>query len=82
MEAWQEFGLYPALRERAGLDAEPGALEGDRLRSLAVAGDPRDCARAIAELWAAGADSVALVALHDAHDEQLARFNEEVRPLL
>ena len=29
-------------------------LEDDRMRALAVAGDARDCARAIAELWARG----------------------------
>jgi alkanesulfonate monooxygenase SsuD/methylene tetrahydromethanopterin reductase-like flavin-dependent oxidoreductase (luciferase family) len=81
-DEWQQMGLYPALREHAGLDEEPGALEGDRLRALAVAGDARDCARAIAELWAAGAHSVVLLPRHDARDEQLARFNAEVRPLL
>jgi 5,10-methylenetetrahydromethanopterin reductase len=81
-EEWQEMGLYPSLRERAGLDPAPGTPEGDRLRSLAVAGDARDCARAIAELWAAGADSIVLLPRHDARHEQLARFNAEVRPLL
>jgi 5,10-methylenetetrahydromethanopterin reductase len=79
---WQRFGLYQALYERAGVGADAAALEGDRLRALAVAGDARDCARAIAELWAAGADIVALLPLPDARDEQLARFGAEVRPLL
>jgi 5,10-methylenetetrahydromethanopterin reductase len=83
LDGWLQLGLYPSLRERAGLVAESGAdLEDDRLRALAVAGDARDCARAIAELWAAGADPIVLLPRSDARDEQLARFNAEVRPLL
>jgi alkanesulfonate monooxygenase SsuD/methylene tetrahydromethanopterin reductase-like flavin-dependent oxidoreductase (luciferase family) len=57
-------------------------LEDDRLRALAVAGDARDCARAIAELWVAGADTVVLVPRHEDRTEQLERFTAEVRPLL
>ena len=77
------MGLYPSLREQAGVDVESAAeLEDDRLRALAVAGDARDCARAIAELWAAGADSVVLVPRHEDRADQLERFAAEVRPLL
>jgi hypothetical protein len=47
-----------------------------------VAGDARDCARAIAELWGAGADSVVLVPRHEDRAGQVARFASEVRPLL
>jgi 5,10-methylenetetrahydromethanopterin reductase len=83
VDAWQGFELYPFLREHAGLGDESAAdLEDDRLRALAVAGDARDCARAIAELWAAGADTVVLIPREDDRDEQLARFAAEVRPLL
>jgi 5,10-methylenetetrahydromethanopterin reductase len=83
LDGWLQLGLYPSLRERAGLVAESGAdLEDDRLRALAVAGDARDCARAIAELWAAGADSVVLVPRHDDRADQLERFAADVRPLL
>jgi 5,10-methylenetetrahydromethanopterin reductase len=82
VEDWQRFGLYATLSEQAGIDDHAAALEGDRLRALAVAGDARDCARAIAELWAAGADSIVLLPRSDARDEQIARFNAEVRPLL
>jgi 5,10-methylenetetrahydromethanopterin reductase len=82
VEDWQRFGLYATLSEQAGIDDHATALEGDRLRALAVAGDARDCARAIAELWAAGADSIVLLPRSDARDEQIARFNAEVRPLL
>jgi alkanesulfonate monooxygenase SsuD/methylene tetrahydromethanopterin reductase-like flavin-dependent oxidoreductase (luciferase family) len=83
LDGWLQLGLYPSLREQAGLAATTGAdLEDDRLRALAVAGDARDCARAIAELWAAGADSVVLVPRHDDRAEQLERFVADVRPLL
>ncbi|HET8758280.1 MAG TPA: LLM class flavin-dependent oxidoreductase [Solirubrobacteraceae bacterium] len=83
LEAWLGMGLYPALREHAGLgDATAADLEDDRVRSLAVAGDARDCARAIAELWAAGADTIVLVPRHEDRAEQIARFTAEVRPLL
>jgi alkanesulfonate monooxygenase SsuD/methylene tetrahydromethanopterin reductase-like flavin-dependent oxidoreductase (luciferase family) len=84
VDAWLGMGLYPALREHAGVGDVTSAaeLEDDRVRALAVAGDARDCARAIAELWAAGADSVVLVPRHADRTEQIARFNAEVRPLL
>src|SRR6185503_8627384 len=84
VDAWMRMGLYPAWREYAGLgDATSAAdLEDDRLRSIAVAGDARDCARAIAELWVAGADSVVLVPRHEDRAEQIERFTTEVRPLL
>jgi 5,10-methylenetetrahydromethanopterin reductase len=80
--AWLQLGLYPSLREYAGLGDAAGDLEDDRIRALAVAGDARDCARALAELWAAGADTVVLVPRRDEGDEQLTRFSTEVRPLL
>jgi 5,10-methylenetetrahydromethanopterin reductase len=83
LDGWLQMGLYPSLREHAGLNVDSTAeLEDDRLRALAVAGDARDCARAIAELWAAGADSVVLVPRHEDRADQLAKFNAEVRPLL
>jgi 5,10-methylenetetrahydromethanopterin reductase len=83
VEGWLQFGLYSTLTARAGLADEGAAeLEDDRLRALAVAGDARDCARAIAELWAAGADTVVLIPRPEDRDEQLARFAAEVRPLL
>jgi alkanesulfonate monooxygenase SsuD/methylene tetrahydromethanopterin reductase-like flavin-dependent oxidoreductase (luciferase family) len=83
LETWTAMGLYPAWREYAGLgDATAADLEDDRVRALAVAGDARDCARAIAELWAAGADTIVLVPRHEDRAEQVARFTAEVRPLL
>jgi 5,10-methylenetetrahydromethanopterin reductase len=83
IDLWLRMGLYPSLREHAGLTEESAAdIEDDRLRALAVAGDARDCARAIAELWAAGADTVVLVPRHEDRTEQIARFTAEVRPLL
>lgn len=83
LDGWLEHGLYPHLREQAGVEGyAAGDLEDDRLRALAIAGDARDCARAIAELWAAGADSVVLVPRHEDRADQLERFTAEVRPLL
>jgi 5,10-methylenetetrahydromethanopterin reductase len=83
LDGWLQMGLYPSLREHAGLNVQGIAdVEDDRLRALAVAGDARDCARAIAELWAAGADSVVLVPRHENRADQLAQFTAEVRPLL
>jgi 5,10-methylenetetrahydromethanopterin reductase len=83
IDLWLRMGLYPAFRRFAGLEDETAAdLEDDRLRSLAVAGDARDCARAIAALWAAGVDTVVLVPRHEDRAVQIARFTAEVRPLL
>jgi 5,10-methylenetetrahydromethanopterin reductase len=83
IDLWLRMGLYPSFREFAGIDTASAAdLEDDRLRSLAVAGDARDCARAIAALWAAGVDTVVLVPRHEDRAVQIARFTAEVRPLL
>jgi alkanesulfonate monooxygenase SsuD/methylene tetrahydromethanopterin reductase-like flavin-dependent oxidoreductase (luciferase family) len=82
VQAWQGLGLYGELTERAGLGDASVPPEDDRVRAVAVAGDARDCARAIAELWAAGADTVVLIPRREDRDEQLAAFNAEVRPLL
>jgi 5,10-methylenetetrahydromethanopterin reductase len=83
LDGWLRLGLYPSLREHAGIREESASdLEDDRLRALAVAGDARDCARAIAELWAAGAGTVVLVPRHEDRADQLERFAAEVRPLL
>jgi alkanesulfonate monooxygenase SsuD/methylene tetrahydromethanopterin reductase-like flavin-dependent oxidoreductase (luciferase family) len=82
VQAWLQLGLYRELSRRAGLADEIAQPEDDRLRALAVAGDGRDCARSIAELWAAGADTVVLIPRREDRDEQLARFGADVRPLL
>jgi 5,10-methylenetetrahydromethanopterin reductase len=82
VQAWLQLGLYGELSERAGVGDGSVPPEDDRVRAVAVAGDARDCARAIAELWAAGADTVVLIPRREDRDEQLSRFNAEVRPLL
>jgi alkanesulfonate monooxygenase SsuD/methylene tetrahydromethanopterin reductase-like flavin-dependent oxidoreductase (luciferase family) len=82
VQAWLQLGLYRELSERVGLVDGPAPPEDDRLRAVAVAGDARDCARAIAELWAAGADTVVLIPRREDRAEQLSRFDAEVRPLL
>jgi alkanesulfonate monooxygenase SsuD/methylene tetrahydromethanopterin reductase-like flavin-dependent oxidoreductase (luciferase family) len=77
VEAWRSMALYPRLFELAGVDE---GLDADRLRSLAVAGDPDDCAAAIEALWDAGADSVVVVPRHEDRAEQVARFVRDVLP--
>jgi alkanesulfonate monooxygenase SsuD/methylene tetrahydromethanopterin reductase-like flavin-dependent oxidoreductase (luciferase family) len=77
VESWRRMDLYPRLFELAGVDE---GLDLDRVRSLAVAGDARDCTRAVQALWEAGADSVVLVARHEDHGSQLAKFVRDVMP--
>jgi 5,10-methylenetetrahydromethanopterin reductase len=78
---WAAGGNYPRLTELAGLGKD-GAVDDAFVRSVAVAGDPPQCARAIEALWDAGADSVVLVPPNDDGAEQLVRFAGDVRPLL
>jgi 5,10-methylenetetrahydromethanopterin reductase len=77
VEAWRAMDLYPRLFELAGVDQ---GLDVDRLRGLAVAGDPDDCAAAIAGLWEAGADSVVVVPRHEDRADQMDRFVRDVLP--
>jgi 5,10-methylenetetrahydromethanopterin reductase len=76
VERWAASGNYPRLTELAG------PLDGDGLRSVTVAGDPAGCAAAIAALFDAGADRVALVPRQDDAEQQLARVAAEVLPRL
>jgi 5,10-methylenetetrahydromethanopterin reductase len=78
---WAASGNYPRLTELAGL-GEGGEVDDAFVRSVAVAGDPPQCAGAIAALWKAGADSVVLVPPPDDGADQVARFAADVRPLL
>jgi 5,10-methylenetetrahydromethanopterin reductase len=71
--------LYPHLMAAAGVGAEP---TDDELRSCAVAGTPEDCAQTVANLAAAGADSIILVAGSGDYDASVRRFAEEVLPKL
>jgi alkanesulfonate monooxygenase SsuD/methylene tetrahydromethanopterin reductase-like flavin-dependent oxidoreductase (luciferase family) len=73
------MNLYPRLFELAGVD---DGLDPERLRSVAVAGDAADCARAVRALWDAGADSVVVVPRHEDRAEQMARFVGDVLPRL
>jgi alkanesulfonate monooxygenase SsuD/methylene tetrahydromethanopterin reductase-like flavin-dependent oxidoreductase (luciferase family) len=79
--AWVASGTYPGLAEFAGLAAD-GTVDDAVVRSIAVVGDPAQCARAVEALWDAGADSVVLVPPPDDGAEQIARFAAAVRPLL
>jgi 5,10-methylenetetrahydromethanopterin reductase len=79
--AWAASGNYPRLAELAGLAAD-GTVDDALVRSIAVTGDPAQCARAVEALWDAGADTVVLVPPLDDGAEQVARFAAAVRPLL
>jgi 5,10-methylenetetrahydromethanopterin reductase len=79
--AWAASGNYPRLAELAGLAAD-GTVDDAVVRSIAVAGDPAQCARAVEALWDAGAGTVVLVPPLDDGAEQVARFAADVRPLL
>jgi alkanesulfonate monooxygenase SsuD/methylene tetrahydromethanopterin reductase-like flavin-dependent oxidoreductase (luciferase family) len=82
-ERWAARGDYPRLAAHAGLGADgSGPLDDRALRELAVVGDGDDCARAVAALGDAGADTVILDPLPPAYDEQLARFAAAVLPAL
>jgi 5,10-methylenetetrahydromethanopterin reductase len=83
VEHWAGSGNYPRLTELAGIGRDgSGKLSADVVRSVAVVGDPPACAAAIAALWEAGADSVALLPREDDPAGQLARAAAEVLPLL
>lgn len=80
-ERWAASGGYPRLTALAGLGADgAGPLDDGALRGIAVAGNGRDCARAVAALGDAGAGTVILDPLPPAYDEQLARFASAVGP--
>jgi 5,10-methylenetetrahydromethanopterin reductase len=82
-QRWAASGGYPRLAALAGLGADgSGPLDDRALRELAIAGDAGDCARAVAALGDAGADTVILDPLPPAYDDQLARFAAEVAPRL
>jgi 5,10-methylenetetrahydromethanopterin reductase len=83
VERWAASGGYPRLTALAGLgeDGTARPIGDDDVRSLAIAGDAPQCARALRGLWEAGADSVVLQSAGDDAAEQLTRFAAEVRPL-
>jgi 5,10-methylenetetrahydromethanopterin reductase len=72
-----DLQLYPRLTELAG-----AVMSDEVLRSVAVAGTPADCAETIAELAAAGAGSIILVAGADDHEAHVERFARDVLPAL
>ena len=80
LDAWRAMGLYPRLMDYAEIGRESGPLPPDRIRDIAVAGNPRDCAAMIEELAEAGASSVVLMPLSHGHEAQLARLARDVLP--
>src|SRR5687768_2462015 len=82
LESWRRMGLYPRLFELAGVGEDATSLSLDAVRTMAVCGDPADCARAVRALCEAGADSVAVVPRHEDRAAQVGRFVSDVMPLL
>lgn len=57
-----DLGIYPRMTEIAGLSDGGNTLTDATLQSMAAAGTPADCARAIGDWAEAGADCVVLIA--------------------
>jgi alkanesulfonate monooxygenase SsuD/methylene tetrahydromethanopterin reductase-like flavin-dependent oxidoreductase (luciferase family) len=82
VDAWRATDLYPRLMESAEIGPGSGPLPPARVREMAVAGNPRDCAAMIDELAEAGASSVVLLPRIDDHEAQLSRLARDVLPRL
>lgn len=85
IDRWLEGDLYPHPRRAAGAGDPPPP--GDPARraladTISVCGTPEMCADSVQRLAAAGADTIALLALGDEHEAQIERFAREVMPLL
>lgn len=80
VRAWRDEGLFPNLVSRA--DAHHGEVDDDLIRRVAVAGTARDCAQAVLDLAAAGADSVVLAPTGANPSRQLEHFAEAALPLV
>jgi alkanesulfonate monooxygenase SsuD/methylene tetrahydromethanopterin reductase-like flavin-dependent oxidoreductase (luciferase family) len=81
VQRWRDGNMYPNLVRHGGLPGT-GPISDAELVRAAVAGDPRDCADAIAALREAGASSVVLVPIGDDHDGQFERVAADVFPRL
>jgi 5,10-methylenetetrahydromethanopterin reductase len=78
-----DFKIFPRLTEIAGLGADgSGKMTDAILQSLAATGTPNDCAKAVENWEAAGADCLVLVAGADDPRNSYGRFAAEVLPLL
>ncbi len=84
LQHWSASEHYPLPRELAGLSGPPARLEEAKLPELSarisVTGDPAACARAIEELFAAGASDVILVPQGDEPLHEIERLASEIAP--
>ena len=78
---WREMGLYPGLYARSGFPG-PEAVEPADVDRVAIAGTPAECAKALLRFASEGAATVVVVPVADDPAEQLARFAEDVLPLV
>ena len=77
-----DLGIYPRMTEIAGLSDGGNNLTDATLQSMAAAGTPADCARAIRDWADAGVDCVVLVAGGPDPRASYERLAREVLPLV
>lgn len=77
-----ELGIYPRMTAIAGLGDDGNNLTDAALQSMAAAGTPADCARAINNWADAGADCVVLVAGGPDPRASYERLAKDVLPLV
>jgi 5,10-methylenetetrahydromethanopterin reductase len=78
-----DLGIFPRLSELAGLGADGrGEITDQVLKSLSATGTPAECAQALTDWFAAGADCVVLLAAGDDSRACYREFADEVLPLV
>jgi alkanesulfonate monooxygenase SsuD/methylene tetrahydromethanopterin reductase-like flavin-dependent oxidoreductase (luciferase family) len=83
LETWMTSGLFPDMAEQAGLRRDgSGPFTDEVIQTIAAAGTPESCERAVRGLWEAGADSVVLFPRLGDGIRQMRRFGREVLPRL
>lgn len=76
-----DFQVYPGIAEMVGLGADgSGEMTDEIVTSIAAAGTPDDCRRAVTNWHRAGAECVILNAGADDHRANVERFATEVLP--
>jgi 5,10-methylenetetrahydromethanopterin reductase len=78
---WREMGLYPGNYARSGFP-EADAVQPADVDRVAIAGTPAECAKALLRFADEGASTIVVVPVAEDPVEQLARFAEDVLPLV
>jgi alkanesulfonate monooxygenase SsuD/methylene tetrahydromethanopterin reductase-like flavin-dependent oxidoreductase (luciferase family) len=84
VQSWLEWGLFPdpIAASGAGSKLPSGPVPASLAAELAIAGDPATCARAALRFTTAGAGSLILSPVGPDPDGQLARFAQDVMPIV